>query len=158
MKINLTILFLLLSSLAIAQKKITVTATGGTNYMFIRNSLNTDDTKSGKFAYQTGLKLSYGVFNKFEIGIGGIWSTMSSEEIYRKIPGDEIFNYDTYVNHTLKYMDYSLFIRYNIFTHKKIMPYVNIGISAVKISELENKIIKTDPVGHETDFWAQLYV
>jgi len=157
MKINLTILFLLLSSLAIAQKKITVTATGGTNYMFIQNSQNTENTQSGEFAYQSGLELSYKVFNNFKIGIGGIWSTASSVEIFKKIPGDDIFNYDTYVNHTLRYMEFPLFIRYDLFNHKKNMPYVNLGISSVKISELEDKVIKTDPAGQETDFWTQIY-
>jgi len=157
MKTKLIIIFLFLSSLTIAQKKFEVTAVGGTNYMFIPDSLNPMKTKTGKFAYQTGLELSYRVFKNFRIGVGGIYSTMSFDEIFKKIPGDDIFNYDIYVNHKLKFTEFPLYIRYDIFMNRKLSPYVKFGYSFIKIKQLEDKLLKTDPAGHETEFWVQFY-
>ena len=155
MKTKLTILILFMSSITFAQHKFEISLTGGGNYIFIQDSSNPGNTIKGKFAYQIGSKLSFRVFKNFKIGVGGIYTNISSVEIFKKIPEDDIFNYDIYVKHTLKFTEFPVFIHYDLFTNKKIIPYVSIGISAAKISELKDKLIKTDPTGHETDFRAQ---
>ena len=157
MKTKLIIIFLFLSSLTIAQKKFEVTAVGGTNYTLIPDSLNPMNTKTGKFAYQSGFELLYRVFKDFRVGAGAYIARMSSKEIFKKIPGDEFYNYDIYVNHTLKFVEFPVFIRYDFFADKKLMPYLKAGVSGAKLNLLEDKLIKTDPAGNENDFWAQLY-
>ena len=158
MKIKLTILFVFVATILFAQKKFTATLTGGTNYMFIPDSVNPGNTISGKFAYQAGFELSYRIFKNFKIGISGIYSTMTSEEVIKKVPEDEIFNYDIYLKKTLKFTEFPImYLSYDFLRDKKIIPYIKLGGSFININELSEKVLKTDPAGHETDFRAQFY-
>lgn len=155
MKTKLTILILLLSSFAIAQKKLTITTTGGTNYMFIPDSLNTFDTKSGKFAYQSGVLFLYESVKHFKIGAGVQYTVLSWKQIYP--PDEGLTDFTVNVQYRYVFYEFPLYIQFEPFSEKKISPFIAAGAILTKPLASKGRLLGTDPAGNEQNYFAQMF-
>ncbi len=155
MKTKLTILFVFAATILFAQKNFTATLTGGTNYMFIPDSLNQNNLNSGEFAYQSGINFSFEFLKHLTIGTGISYTTLSWSESYP--PDSEIIDFTINVQYTYKFLEVPVYIQFEPFNEKKLSPFIRAGISVTEIKAKTGKLLGTDPAGNEQNYFAQMF-
>ncbi len=126
--------------------------------MFLPDSLNLKNNKNGKIAYQAGIEFSYAIFNHFRIGIGGVYTTLSWEELYVPEPEDYyLIDFSIDVQYHYRLMEFPLYLQYEPIIDKKFTPYIRIGGSVTKVNASTAKLLGTDPPGNEQNYYAQIF-